>query len=160
MPAERFWEFEDAAVDLGAVSAAAEDLGRLLTVEFATVFGNDWWSVPVPARFGGLVGVRSLVVRDSFGENVLVEPTETASQATAPWRMFRLTDAELAAGDGPRARRCSCSRPSSPARSTPIPSRSCCSCATRWRTWPGRSSGSSRARTGGPGTARSSTGRA
>ena len=48
MPAERFWELEDSAVDLGAVSAAAEDLGRLLTVEFATVFGNDWWSVPVP----------------------------------------------------------------------------------------------------------------
>jgi hypothetical protein len=101
MPAERFWELEDAAVDLGAVSAAATDLGKLLTVEFATVFGNDWWSVPVPARFGSLVGVRSLVVRDTFGENVLIEPTETASPATAPWRMFRLTDAELAAGSGP-----------------------------------------------------------
>jgi hypothetical protein len=101
MPAVRFWEFEDAAVDLGAVSAAAEDLGRLLAVEFATVFGNDWWSVPVPASFGGLVGVRSLVVRDSFGENVLVEPTETASQVPAPWRMFRLTDAGLGAGSGP-----------------------------------------------------------
>jgi hypothetical protein len=101
MPAERFWEFEDAAVDLGAVSAAAEDIGRLLAVEFATVFGNDWWSVPVPARFGGVVGVRSLVVRDTFGENMLVEPTETASSATAPWRMFRLTDAALGAGSGP-----------------------------------------------------------
>ena len=101
MPAERFWEFEDAAIDLGAVSAAVEDLGRLLTIEFATVFGNDWWSVPVPARFGGLLGVRSLVVRDTFGQNVLVEPTEKASSATAPWRMFRLTDAVLAAGSGP-----------------------------------------------------------
>jgi len=101
MPTERFWEVEDAAVDLGAVSAAAEDLGRLLTVEFATAFGNDWWSVPVPARFGSVVGVRSLVVRDTFGENVLIEPTETASSATAPWRIFRLTDAELAAGSGP-----------------------------------------------------------
>ena len=101
MPAERFWEFEDAAVDLGAVSASAEDLGRLLIVEFGTVFGNNWWSVPVPARFGGLVGVRSLVVRDTFGENVLIEPTETAASATAPWRMFRLTDATLSAGTGP-----------------------------------------------------------
>ncbi len=100
MPAERFWELEDAAVDLGAVSAAAEDLGRLLAVEFATVFGNDWWSVPVPARFGSLVGVRSLVVRDTFGENVLIEPTDAAA-ATAPWRMFRLTDTALAAGSGP-----------------------------------------------------------
>ena len=101
MPAERFWEFEDAAVDLGAVSAAAEDLGRLVTVEFATVFGNDWWSVPVQARFGSLVGLRSLVVRDTFGENVLIDPTEGASSSTAPWRMFRLTDTELGAGSGP-----------------------------------------------------------
>jgi hypothetical protein len=103
MPADRFWEFEDSIVDLGAVSAAAEDLGRLLTVEFATVFGNDWWQVPVGASFGGLVGVRSLVVRDTFGENVLVEPTERAAagRATAPWRMFRLTNNELAAGSGP-----------------------------------------------------------
>lgn len=101
MPAERFWELEDGAVDLGAVSASAEDLGRLVTVEFATVFGNDWWSVPVRARFGSLVGVHSLVVRDTFGENVLVEPAEATAAATAPWRMFRLTDAALGAGSGP-----------------------------------------------------------
>ena len=79
MPAERFWEFEDAAVNLGAISAAADDLGRLLTVEFATVFGNDWWSVPVRAGFGSVVGVRSLVVSDTFGEHVLIEPTSTAA---------------------------------------------------------------------------------
>ncbi len=103
MPAERFWEFEDAAVNLGAISAAAEDLGRLLVVEFATMFGNDWWQVPVPAAFGALVGVRSLVVRDSFGQNVLIEPTERAvgTRASAPWRIFRQSDAALAAGAGP-----------------------------------------------------------
>jgi hypothetical protein len=101
MPADRFWQFEDAAVDLGAVTASADDLGRLLAVEFATVFGNDWWYVPVPARFGSLVSVDSLVVRNTFGENMLVRPTEQASAATAPWRMFRLTDTQLAAGSGP-----------------------------------------------------------
>ncbi len=105
MPATRFWEFEDAAVDLGAVSAAASDLGVLLSVEFATVFGNDWWAVPVRATFGSLVGVRSLVVRDTFGERVLVRATETAPTArgTAPWRMFRHSDADLRAGGGPAA---------------------------------------------------------
>ncbi len=103
MPAERFWEFEDASVNLGAISAAPEDLGRLLTVEFATVFGNDWWSVPVRARFGSLVHVDHLVVRDTFGENILIETTADAvgPRATAPWRMFALSDAALAAGSGP-----------------------------------------------------------
>ncbi|MEA3216515.1 MAG: hypothetical protein QOJ19_2671, partial [Acidimicrobiia bacterium] len=118
MPADRFWEFEDAAVDLGSVTASAEDLGRLMTVEFATVFGNDWWSVPVRASFGSLVGVRSLVVRDTFGEQVLIGATDAAAAgaaagagagagaeagagATARWRMFRSTDGSLAAGSGP-----------------------------------------------------------
>ncbi|MEJ0038078.1 MAG: hypothetical protein WDO68_18705 [Gammaproteobacteria bacterium] len=103
MPAERFWEFEDATVNLGAISAAAEDLGRLVAVEFATVFGNDWWQIPVRATFGSLIGVRSLVVRDSFGENVLIQPTDVAAsrRATAPWRMFRQSDSQLAAGAGP-----------------------------------------------------------
>ena len=103
MPAERFWEFEDASVNLGAITAAPEDLGRLLTVEFATVFGNDWWSVPVRAHFGSLVHVDHLVVRDTFGENILIETTDAAvgPRATAPWRMFALTDPALAAGSGP-----------------------------------------------------------
>lgn len=102
MPAERFWELEDAAVNFGAVTAAPEDLGRLLAVEYATVFGNDWWSIPVPARFGSLISVSSLVVRDTFGESILLQPTErAAATATAPWRMFRQTDPKLAAGSGP-----------------------------------------------------------
>lgn len=104
MPNERFWAFEDAAVDLGAVSASVEDLGRISTVEFATVFGNNWWSVPVHANFGSLVGVRSLIIRDSFGDNVLIQTTEAAdasSGVSAPWRMFRQTDASLGAGSGP-----------------------------------------------------------
>jgi hypothetical protein len=42
-------------------------------------------------------------VRDSFGENVLLERTDRAApaRATAPWRIFRQTDAALGAGAGP-----------------------------------------------------------
>jgi hypothetical protein len=102
MPAERFWEFEDAVIDFGSVSSSADDLGRLLAVEFATVFGNDWWQVPVRGKFGSLIGVRSLVVRDTFGANVLIDPTEQSTpQADASWRMFRPTDSDLGAGSGP-----------------------------------------------------------
>lgn len=104
MPTERFWAFEDAAVDLGAVSAAVEDLGRIAVVEFATVFGNDWWTVPVPANFGSLVQIRTLVVRDSFGENVLLQSADQpAGGPSAAWRMFRQTDPSLGRGSGPTA---------------------------------------------------------
>lgn len=101
MPARRFWEFENAAVDLGAISASVEDLGRLITVEFATVFGNDWWQAPLPTAYGSLVEIQSLVVRDSFGRNVLVAPASATRPGAAPWRMFTQSDAQLAAGAGP-----------------------------------------------------------
>jgi hypothetical protein len=32
---------EDAAVDIGALSAAAKDIGRLLLREFGPIYGND-----------------------------------------------------------------------------------------------------------------------
>ncbi|MGZ8159472.1 MAG: beta/gamma crystallin-related protein [Methylobacter sp.] len=41
MPALRFWEFEDAQVDFGAVDAGPTDLARMLLVEFALAYGND-----------------------------------------------------------------------------------------------------------------------
>lgn len=100
-PAERFWEFEDAAVDLGAVSAAAEDLGRLITVEFASAFGNDWYSAPIRARYGSLVGVRSVVVSDTFGKQYAIERPAVEPPPAAAWRVFALSDPELGAGAGP-----------------------------------------------------------
>ena len=41
MPSSRFWEFEDARVDLGAVQVEAGDLARLLLLEFSLAYGND-----------------------------------------------------------------------------------------------------------------------
>jgi len=35
MPADRWWQFEDARVDFGAVDSEPDDLLRLLMVEFA-----------------------------------------------------------------------------------------------------------------------------
>ena len=57
----------------------------------------------MPADYGSVVAVNSLIVRDSFGENILIEPTAraAANRATAPWRMFQQTDAALGAGRGP-----------------------------------------------------------
>jgi hypothetical protein len=87
MPSERFWEMEDAVVSLPSVQAAPEDLGRLALLEFAAAFGNDWFLVPLPVRFGTLSEIVSLVVTDTFGESLLVQRTETGESR---WRMFDL----------------------------------------------------------------------
>lgn len=88
MPANRWWEFEDGAVSYGDVEAEGGDVARLLLVEFATVYGNDWFLAPLDVELGSLLAVRALVVTDTFGQATLVGP------ATAPgWAMFAVSGA-------------------------------------------------------------------
>jgi hypothetical protein len=94
MPAPRWFELEDGAVDLGAIAAAPSDLLRLLLVEAATLYGNDWYTVPCEGvPLGSLVRVTEVAVTDSFG---IASPSRPfAAAAPEEWRMF-----ELAGGDG------------------------------------------------------------
>ena len=90
-PADRFWEFEDAAVSFGAVDAAATDLTRMLLVEFALVFGNDWFVVPLELPVGSLFRLTRFTVRDAFG---VVSPVAVSRSDTgSPWTMWTLSAA-------------------------------------------------------------------
>ncbi|MFF7442930.1 hypothetical protein [Streptomyces sp. NPDC008122] len=95
MPARRFWEFEDARVDLGGVEAAPSDLARMLVAEFATVYGNDWYLVPLDVPVGSLTTLTSVVVGDTFS-SVLGGPTLLPLPGTgtgdANWSVHRLSD--------------------------------------------------------------------
>jgi hypothetical protein len=97
MPAARYWEFEDARVDFGAIAADAQQLAHLLLVEFALVGGDDWFVIPVDAPVGSLCRVRWLVVTNTFGERTLVASARdvdaplAAGQRRLPWDMFRLS---------------------------------------------------------------------
>ena len=92
MPASRWWEFENGSVDLSAVNAGPEDPIRLLLVEFALLYGNDWFLIPVELPVGTLSRVRSLVVTNSFGETVSVEPFSRAAGSGTGWRVFTVTE--------------------------------------------------------------------
>lgn len=83
MPASRWWELEDGAVDLSQLSADGAPLSRLMLLEFATVYGNDWFQIPVETPVGTLSRITDLTVTDTFG----VE--ETASAALDDeWQLF------------------------------------------------------------------------
>jgi hypothetical protein len=89
MPAARWWEFEDAAVDFGRVDAEPDDLARMLLVEFAVTFGNDWFVVPLDLDVGSVCRITSLVVADTFGVRTLVPGIGGSTHPTAgSWRMF------------------------------------------------------------------------
>ncbi len=91
MPARRFWEIEDAAVDIGALTAGAEDLGRLLLREFALIYGNDWFQVPLQVPVGCNISISALSVADTFGIITTIPHYAVADGLPGGgWRMFSL----------------------------------------------------------------------
>ena len=99
MPCDRYWEIEDARVDLGRVEAEPWDLARLLVAEFALVYGNDWLVVPLDVPFGSLTTIESVLYTTTFGERFIVRQTAQVSP-DAKWRMFAITDTAGAMADG------------------------------------------------------------
>src|SRR5579871_1704965 len=91
MPLPRFWAFENGAVDLGAVSAPVESLTTNLIVEFALRYGNDHWLFPLPLDVGAVCRIDSLVVLNTFGEVVLINPIAQVDGPTGPFRLFEHT---------------------------------------------------------------------
>jgi hypothetical protein len=67
MPNARWWEFEDATIDPGSIDAGASDVARLAFLEFALVYGNDFFAVPMRLPIGSLTRITSLLVTDTFG---------------------------------------------------------------------------------------------
>jgi hypothetical protein len=88
MPARRFWEMEDASTDIGDLSAAAEDLGRLLLREFALIYGNDWFQFPLTCQIGSEVQITSLTVVDTFGVPTTIPHYSAVDGISGGWRIF------------------------------------------------------------------------
>jgi hypothetical protein len=89
-PADRFWGFEDGTVSFGNLSAAPGDLARLIMVEFALIYGNDWFVIPVDLPVGSVCAVQSLEITDTFGEVTTVAPARDVGGRQ--WSMYRLSN--------------------------------------------------------------------
>ncbi len=87
MPADRYWEFEDGSVNLGALQVQPHDLARLALVEFAMVYGNDWLLVPVDVDHGSFVSVDEVSYTTSFGE-IFTVPSADSVPRSGVFRMF------------------------------------------------------------------------
>jgi hypothetical protein len=93
MPNPRWWTFESGVTDFGALDAEPVDLAKLLVMEFALTYGNDWFIVPVPSAVGTISMVTPLVVTDTFGQRTLIRPSEQTlvNPGETPWSMFKLS---------------------------------------------------------------------
>ena len=140
MPSPRYWEWENEQASFPDIEAAADDLGRMLLVEFALVYGSDFFYVPVELEIGSLCTTRSLVVTDTFGERTLVKPSAWPMAGSAHGGCSRWPTTGSSRRPPPRGTRCSCSRRYSGRASAARSSRRSCCSETRWRTWRGPSS--------------------
>lgn len=92
MPNTRWWAFEDRKTNLGNVDANTTDLGKLLLMEFALIFANDWFLIPCTLPAGSLATVRGLVVTNVFGERLWIDAAGRGPEnAWQRWSMFTVS---------------------------------------------------------------------
>lgn len=92
MPNPRYWEFEDAVLDLGAVDAAPSDLARMAMLEFAFAYGNDVFALPVQVPMSSINDVVSLRVADTFGFEIAIPSAiQTPGAMADGWSFFGIT---------------------------------------------------------------------
>ncbi len=103
MPVSRYWEFEDAKVDFGAIAAGEQQLAHLLLIEFGLVSGDDWFIIPVTLPVGTLCYTETLTVTDTFDVHTSIPSTRALdkdrkakglSPGLVPWDLFHLSGDE------------------------------------------------------------------
>lgn len=91
MPLARWWQFEDFKVDLGNIKANTNEIPKLLMTEFALIYSNDWMLMPFDVPVGSLCEIKSVVVRDVFGQYTSVNAAGSGDNSDwQRWSMFNL----------------------------------------------------------------------
>jgi len=92
MAADRWWEIEDGRVNFGRIGSDPDELMRMLLIQFALVYNNDWYIVPLDLGTGAIYTAKSVVVTDTFGERTLIQHYSALDKFPRDWRMFALSN--------------------------------------------------------------------
>jgi len=91
MPNTRWWAFEDHATNFGNIDASTTDLAKLLFIEFALVYSNDWFVIPCTLPAGALAQVQGLSVTNVFGDRLWIAAADQgADSAWGRWSLFTI----------------------------------------------------------------------
>jgi hypothetical protein len=89
MPLPRWWAIEDGRTNFAAITPDSTDLARLIFLEFALVFSNDWYQVPCDLPAGTFATIQGLAVTDVFGQRRWITPAGTGARNTwQQWTMY------------------------------------------------------------------------
>ncbi len=95
----RWWAFEDKRTNFGDIDASTTDLAKLLFMEFALVYSNDWFVVPSTLPVGTLAKLQGLAVSNVFGERFWIEAAgKGVDKDWGRWSMFTINVRNAAAG--------------------------------------------------------------
>jgi hypothetical protein len=91
MPSTRWWAFEDHRTNFGDIDAATTDLAKLLFLEFALVYANDWFAIPHTLPVGAVAAIRAFAVTSTFGERLWITAAGTGTGTDwHRWAMFTI----------------------------------------------------------------------
>ena len=83
-PANRWWEIEDAAVDIGGYPPDSAHFATTLLIDLIASHSVDWFLFPVDSPVGHVQTLPSATVTDGFGRSYPVAPPDD-------WWLFRTT---------------------------------------------------------------------
>jgi hypothetical protein len=100
MPAPRFWDFESGELPWPDVDATRTELLRLLVIDFAMLYGIDWFVLPLDLPVASAVKIDTLLVYDVFGGQTVIDPVEAGRTVQPPAVPDRFTMYSTASSGG------------------------------------------------------------
>lgn len=101
MPNTRWWAFEDRATNFGDIDASTTDLAKLLFLEFALVYANDWFVIPYDLPAGTIATIRGFVSTNVFGERLWIDAAGSGPDDDwQRWSMFTVNMLDPASPGG------------------------------------------------------------
>ncbi len=89
MPNTRWWTLEDSLTNFGDINPSTTDLAKLLLIEFALVYANDWFLLPLTLPVASISQIKGLAVTNVFGERFWIEPAgKGPDDDWQRWSMF------------------------------------------------------------------------
>jgi len=91
MPNTRWWSFEDRKTNFGDIDASTTDLAKLLFIEYALVYANDWFVIPYTLPSGAIASILGFAVTNTFGERFWIPSADRGPDSDwQRWSMFTI----------------------------------------------------------------------
>ncbi|MGN6569750.1 MAG: hypothetical protein ACTHJ0_17445, partial [Flavipsychrobacter sp.] len=97
MPTGRWWQFEDANIDLAKMLTQKQDITKLILMEFGLIYSNDWLLIPHVVDNGTITQVNGLVVTDVFDQQILIK--RAGSNPADNWQKWDMYENNIKRSD-------------------------------------------------------------